>query len=324
MPRLGIYLDLRNPPGSGRLTSHVWGFALELCEEAERLGIQSVWVTEHHLFDDGYLTQPLVFAAAIAARTRTLRIGTAVVVAPFRSAPLIAEEAIAVDLLSDGRLELGLGSGYRIPEFDLFGADIKRRFDSTDRVALAVRELLDNNGLKPTSVQVPLPIWLGYGGPRGAERAGRMGFPLLSANRELAPAYLKGRADAGHDPEGARMAGHLGLFISEDPDRDWDLVRDDFGYQGDSYYRHMIEGTGRAPARRVDPDRRRERGVGAALGNLLVETPDAAAGALRAYTKGTPIDTVFSYPIVGRMSEERSRRHLAAMARTNRLLTDSA
>ena len=74
---VGVYFDLRNPPQWQRDPARLYGFTLELCEEAERLGAHSVWLSEHHLFEDGYLTQPLTFAAAVAARTRRVRIGTA-------------------------------------------------------------------------------------------------------------------------------------------------------------------------------------------------------------------------------------------------------
>ena len=66
--KVGIYFDLRNPPGSERSFHSLYGFALEMCEEAERLGADSIWTTEHHLFDDGYMAQPLGFLTAVAAR----------------------------------------------------------------------------------------------------------------------------------------------------------------------------------------------------------------------------------------------------------------
>ena len=66
MPQLGIYFDLRNPDRWHQDPARLHAFTLEVCEEAERLGAGSVWLTEHHLFDDGYLTSPLTMAAAVA------------------------------------------------------------------------------------------------------------------------------------------------------------------------------------------------------------------------------------------------------------------
>src|SRR3954449_4464973 len=132
MPELGIYFDLRNPDRWHQDPSRLHAFTLELCEEAERLGAGSVWFTEHHLFDDSYLTQPLTFAAAVAARTRRIRLGTAVVVAPLHHPVELAEQAALVDLVSGGRLELGLGAGYRVPEYELYGVSGERRRTVTD------------------------------------------------------------------------------------------------------------------------------------------------------------------------------------------------
>ena len=79
---VGLYFDMRNPPQWQTDWSRLYGFTLEMCEEAERLGAHSIWVSEHHLFDDGYLPQTLTMAAAIAARTKRVRIGTAILIAP--------------------------------------------------------------------------------------------------------------------------------------------------------------------------------------------------------------------------------------------------
>src|SRR5580658_9561087 len=117
---LGIYLDLRNPPGWRRPWASHYARSLEVVEEAERLGAATVWLSEHHFFEDGYLPQPLTFAAAIAARTSRIRIGTAVLLAPLRLPLQLAEEAAVVDVLSGGRLDLGVGVGYRVPEYEGF------------------------------------------------------------------------------------------------------------------------------------------------------------------------------------------------------------
>ncbi len=74
---VGIYFDMRSPVRSGADPARLYGFVLEMCEEADSLGCHSVWLSEHHLFSDGYLPQPLTMAAAVPARTRRCRIGTA-------------------------------------------------------------------------------------------------------------------------------------------------------------------------------------------------------------------------------------------------------
>ena len=187
--RVGIYFDLRNPPAWRVPPSRLYGFTLEMCREAELLGCDSVWLTEHHLFDDDYLPQPLTFAAAVAARTQRVRIGTGILIAPLHHPAEVAEQAAVVDIVSDGRLDLGLGAGYRVPEFGLFGAEMATRYRATDDMARELRRLWGPGGVTPRPVQERPPLWMGYQGPKGARRAGLLGECLLTANKESWPAY---------------------------------------------------------------------------------------------------------------------------------------
>jgi alkanesulfonate monooxygenase SsuD/methylene tetrahydromethanopterin reductase-like flavin-dependent oxidoreductase (luciferase family) len=203
--RVGLYLDLRNPPAWHRPWGEFYARVLERIEEAERLGIDSVWLTEHHFFEDGYLPQPMTFAAAIAARTRRMRIGSAIMVAALRPAVDVAEQGAIVDILSNGRLELGLGAGYRIPEFAAFGTDISMRYPLLEQRAAEVRRLWCEGEVMPGPVQDRPPIWIGGRGPRAARIAGRLGEGLLWLGLELLGPYLEALRAAGHAPESARL-----------------------------------------------------------------------------------------------------------------------
>jgi alkanesulfonate monooxygenase SsuD/methylene tetrahydromethanopterin reductase-like flavin-dependent oxidoreductase (luciferase family) len=94
---------------------------LEEIELGEKLGFESVWLPEHHFAVYGMLGNPLLLAAAVAQRTKRLKIGTAVMVLPFQHPLRLAEDAAMVDALSGGRLLLGVGRGYQPPEFHGFG-----------------------------------------------------------------------------------------------------------------------------------------------------------------------------------------------------------
>jgi len=113
VPRVGLYFDLRNPPAWEVPWTQHYARALQTMEQAEALGASALWLTEHHFFADGYLPQPLTMAAAVAARTTRVRIGTAVYLPLLRNPVQVAEEAAIVDILSGGRLDLGIGVGYQ-------------------------------------------------------------------------------------------------------------------------------------------------------------------------------------------------------------------
>jgi alkanesulfonate monooxygenase SsuD/methylene tetrahydromethanopterin reductase-like flavin-dependent oxidoreductase (luciferase family) len=301
--RVGIYFDLRNPPAWAVDWSRLYGFTLEMCEEAERLGCASVWLSEHHLFDDGYLPAPLTFAAAVAARTRTLRIGTAIVIAPLHHPAALADQVAVVDVLSGGRVDLGLGAGYRAPEFELFGADLSTRYSATDGCARELRRLW---GLvTPRPAQDRVPIWMGYQGPKGARRAGRLGEGLLTINARLWPEYAAGLDEGGHDASVARMAGGLTGWVSDDPEADWALVSKHVGAQLDSYRRHMVEGTEQPTPRPIDPEKLRSRkSQGRPLDSITYGTPEEVAAAIKEESAGAPVEEVFLWASLAGMPEQ--------------------
>jgi len=308
--KVGVYFDLRNPTQWRRDPSWLYGFTLEACREAERLGAPSVWFSEHHLFDDDYLSSPLTFAAAVAARTSTIRLGTAIVIAPLHNPAELAEQAATVDLISGGRLDLGVGAGYRVPEFELFGVPMAAKYKRTDDTVRELRRLWGPGGVRPGPVQDRLPIWLGYQGPQGAARAGRLGERLLSPDPSLWEPYRQGLAEAGLPESAGVMSGGFSAWATDDPEHDWPIFSEHLAYQLNSYRRHMVEGTGRPEPRPVDLAKVVNATDMAPLQSYAFGTPEFVAQRIREDTTGAPVDTVFLWASIGGMSEDMVMRNI--------------
>ncbi|OBH11794.1 monooxygenase [Mycobacterium sp. E342] len=302
---VGVYFDLRNPARWRKDPAYLYRFTIEACEEAERLGAASAWFTEHHLFDDDYMSNPLTFAAAVAARTTRIRLGIGIVITPLHHPVEIAEQSACVDLRSGGRLDLGLGAGYRVPEFDLFDTNLKNRFARTDDTARRLRELWAPGGVTPAPVQPQLPIWMGYQGPQGARRAGLLGERLLSADGALWEEYRAGLIEGGHPVSAGVMGGAIQGWVSDDPERDWPMVSEHLSHQFDTYRRHSVEGTGRDVPKPVDLNRiMNKEGPAGPLGSFLYSTPEFVAERVRASIGDAPVKTVFLWASIGGMDEK--------------------
>jgi alkanesulfonate monooxygenase SsuD/methylene tetrahydromethanopterin reductase-like flavin-dependent oxidoreductase (luciferase family) len=312
--KLGIFLDLRNPSWCERPWAAHYARSIDLAVDAEGAGLDSVWLSEHHLFADGYLPQPLVFAAAVAARTRRVRIGTGVLLAALRHPLHIAEEAAIVDLVSGGRLELGFGAGYRIPEFAAAGADFRGRFAATDEAVVAVRSLLANT-VTPPPVQRPIPIWLGYASANGARRAGALGVNLLSVDRTLLEPYLEGLAAGGHGAATARMGGVIDLVVSDDPERDTVRLRPHLAHQRNTYLQSRFEGTGQAAPPPITVEELAAlHDAGQPTPGTQVVTPDGAIALIRRITDGLPVEHVYCWASIAGMPDDMVDRHIELLA----------
>ena len=163
--------------------------------EAEKLGFSSVFLVEHHFTGFGQVSASMSLLAYLAARTERIRLGTAVVVLPWHNPILIAEQAATLDLLSNGRLDFGVGKGYRSYEFSGFcipPEEATERFDEAMEVIRKAwaspgrfsyrgkRWRYDNVVVEPSPIQQPHPpFWLGAGSAESIRRAAREDYNLL-------------------------------------------------------------------------------------------------------------------------------------------------
>ena len=127
MPLLSLRYDLRCAPFDATTSAELVATALDQCEWADRLGFAAVTLSEHHGSPDGYLPSPLVFGAAVAARTRNLRIVIAALIAPLHDPIRLAEDIAVLDVVSNGRVIPVVSGGYVESEFRAFGKRLSDR-----------------------------------------------------------------------------------------------------------------------------------------------------------------------------------------------------
>lgn len=180
--RLGFFtrlLDDVSPAERYRL-------ATEQIVHAENLGFDSAWVAQHHFNRaEGGLPSPLVFLSHVAAKTKTIRLGTGIITLPLELPLRVAEDAVVLNLLSNGRVEIGIGSGGTPESFTAFGLDSAQRGPINGanltilRKAFAGEEVGGGNRLYPDGQALLNRIWQATFSVEGGVRAGQAGDGLM-------------------------------------------------------------------------------------------------------------------------------------------------
>ena len=193
--QFGLFGGARAKRGGPAGDSQGYSDFIDYVCEAERLGFRSIFLVEHHFTGHAQVSASLTLLSYLAARTRTIRLGTAVVVLPWHNPVLVAEEAATLDLLSGGRLDFGVGKGYRDYEFSGFCVPIEEATERFDEAMAVIRKAWTSAGrfshhgkrwhfadviVEPAPAQRPHPpFWLGAGSADSIRRAAREGYNLL-------------------------------------------------------------------------------------------------------------------------------------------------
>lgn len=243
--RFGLFSVCDHYPAElPRTSAQLYGELLEQVEAADHLGFDSFWVAEHHFHEYGAIPSPAVFLAAAAQRTKRIRLGAAVVVLPFHNPLLVAEDYAMVDMLSGGRLNLGVGSGYLRHEFEGFGVDPDEkgaRFEEALQVLLQAwrGERFSWDGrftrvkdvkLNAQPVQQPgPPLWVAILRNEAAAQMGGRGFAIMMipyATGERTSEFAQTITDwrraytaAGGDPVRARLPFGFHTYVCDGLDR---------------------------------------------------------------------------------------------------------
>src|SRR2546427_3412626 len=235
------------PPGSSRTFTQEYREMLDMVRLAETLGFDSAWVSEHHGAGDGYMSSLLPTLAAFAAATERITLGTGVILTPFHHPLRLAEDAATVDLISGGRLILGLGLGWRDEEFRMFGVPMSERVRRTTETVDILRrawtgERFSYEGRVFSFDQVKVtpgparpegpPIFLGGSVEPAIRRAGRIADGYIRTRgggvermREDAHVLDQAIRDAGRDVHSVAFAQLQNAFVWEDGDA-WKAVRE--------------------------------------------------------------------------------------------------
>lgn len=235
MTMLGMRFDLRVPPFGATTHAEQYAACLDMCEWADQTGFDIVVLSEHHGVEDGFMSSPVTLAAAIAGRTKRLRINIAAALVPLHDPVRFAEQLATVDLASGGRVSLVAGLGYRPEEFAMAGVERSQRGRLLEEYVGVLRQAWTGEPFewrgrtirvtpKPSA---PPMILIGGSTPKAARRAARLeaGFFPAASDPELAAIYEEECRSLGFAGGFVMLPGGPGfVHVSDDPQRDWERI----------------------------------------------------------------------------------------------------
>ncbi len=251
----GYLYDFRNPDQWKRDWHELYEETIELAAWSEGVGFNAAWVPEHHLASDSYIASPLMTLAAIAARTKTIRLGSAIALAPLYHPYRFAADCVALDILSNGRAEMALAIGYRRREYEAFGLEFTKRgarFDEFLQVlkALWAGETVDFEGkhftlkgakLMPPAPRGKVPLHIGGFADKALERVAKYADGYVG-DINACGLYGKKLTEQGRDPATARMvATALFMVVAEDKVAAMDELAPFYHHVNCSYAEFMAE-----------------------------------------------------------------------------------
>jgi alkanesulfonate monooxygenase SsuD/methylene tetrahydromethanopterin reductase-like flavin-dependent oxidoreductase (luciferase family) len=231
---------IRTLPGGGQQLAELYRAHLEEAVLAEELRFDCVWVSEHHFSPDCWNPSPFTFLAAVAARTRCVRLGTYVLLLPLHNPLRIAEDVAVLDNISEGRVDLGVGVGSSPAEFRTFGVPIEGRLGRTFEALRIIErcftgEKFSHRGkyydfpdVEMTTIPVQRPgppILVAAMGEQSVRWTARRGYHMAAGAGRGHDLYLAALREHGHDPATKQIASvPIRVHVAESRERAWDEV----------------------------------------------------------------------------------------------------
>lgn len=307
--KFGLLMPFWNPTRWEQPFPELYQNLLDQIVKVEELGYDHIWLTEHHFDADGWSPALLPLAAGIATRTTRIRIGTFILILPFQHALRVAEDSTTVDILSNGRFDLGVGKGYRNKEFHAFGFPRDQREVRLEEDLAVIQGLWTNESfsfdgdyyhlkdvcLTPRPVQQPHPpIWIGARGKKAVQRAARMGFHLMGTGEVAQQRAYDGELErCGRNPKDYYLAQLRWVYVAESRDKAWDLVGEHMHYLFSSAFPLLKEAGDLRADRAMDrvPSVQELRHIDPTIpgGAPIVGTPDDCIQALQRYQDETRV-----------------------------------
>lgn len=339
--KFGTFHLFQRPPDWS--DQDVFRAELEQIEAAEELGFDGVWLAEHHFHWYGTAPDLMVAGAWAAARTSRLRIGTAVAALPFHNPLRLAEQAAMLDVMSGGRLDLGVGRGYQAAEYAGFGVPMdESRARFTECLDVMLKAWTEDNfsydgrftevhGLTvmPKPVQKPHPpvyvaSWMT---PETIRFAAERGFPIMSpaglaadqikTNYQL---YCETLESMGRKTSGLQLPALIHVYVDESEERAREMGSAHSARYGASLDRL---GTPVQPGGKLSPDYRHYQQFGEG-GPLLRETrqelmlfgnPDSLERKIRWIRDELRVNYLMCWMNMGGLEPERVLRSMRLFSR---------
>jgi alkanesulfonate monooxygenase SsuD/methylene tetrahydromethanopterin reductase-like flavin-dependent oxidoreductase (luciferase family) len=307
MPMFGLRYDLRCPPFARATPEELTTAALEQCAWADERGFATVTLSEHHGSPDGYLPSPLVLAAAIAARTRHMRIVLAALIAPLHDPIRLAEDLAVLDVVSGGRIVPVLAGGYVESEFLTFGRRLADRPQAMEEIVGILEhawtgEPFEHRGttvrVTPRPVQKPRPpLFMGGASPAAARRAARLADHFIPSVPGLFEVFREERRRLGR-PDPGPLPPTTGNFlhVAQDPDAAWQRIAPHALHETNAYASWLGEPGGFSPYETAADAEALRRS-----GRYPVLTPEELIEKARALPAA---GTVMLHPLMGGMDPE--------------------